>query len=308
MLTKKEQLFPQLVFHLDAVQVRGNLKALQYILAKQNAVMLGHIQQLDCKDICRSLEFLARHAKGGWLPLVVPPLHHRCKRLQGCEGSVTQNAEKIQVGESGTEVAGDGGSEEDYAFDVRATGFASALHKLNGFIFRHHVASSLLPAAAGSAATGTAAAKTPEATAPTATPASATKTASTTKTAKPAAAVATSASEHAREKYPEKKTAQRGNKNDQQNHQDQQNAPQGQSSFGLTHWRRGSARASTSQLDAGIGCDYVRYAGGDEQQGLAVVAAAHHRRRLALEAAHFPVGQDRLETIAHFDSSAPIVN
>src|SRR5215469_3172671 len=194
MLTKKEQLFPQLVFHLDAVQVRGNLKALQYILAKQNAVMLSHVQQLDRKYIRRSLEFLARHAKGGWLPLAVPPLHHRCKRLQGCEGSVTQNAEKIQVGESGTEVAGDGGSEEDYAFDVRATGFASALHKLNGFIFRHHVASSLLPAAAGSAATGTAAAKTPEA-APTAPPAAATKPASTAKTAKPAAAVATSASE-----------------------------------------------------------------------------------------------------------------
>jgi len=50
-LPQQEQLLPQLIFHLHAMQMHCDCYGLQHILPEQNSVVLLHIQQLDTEDI-----------------------------------------------------------------------------------------------------------------------------------------------------------------------------------------------------------------------------------------------------------------
>ena len=82
MLAQQREFFPQLVFHLDAVQVRRNRQTLDHIFAKENAMVLLHIDQLNRKHVNRAFDLVPGHEQGRRLLLRIPPFHGRGKSLQ----------------------------------------------------------------------------------------------------------------------------------------------------------------------------------------------------------------------------------
>src|SRR6266481_3319619 len=98
LLAQQKQLFPKLIFYLDAVQLRRYLEVCQHIFTQQHPVVLLHVHELDGKDVGGAFDLLPRHEQRQSLLLPLPPLRHRSQRLKRLKRTITQNTEQIQVG------------------------------------------------------------------------------------------------------------------------------------------------------------------------------------------------------------------
>ena len=326
MLTEQNEFLPEFVLDLNAVQVGGDTQAGD-ALAIKNAMMLHHVEKFDGEDVGGTLEFMARHAKWRRLLLLIPPFDGWGQRLQGLKRTVAQHAKQVQIGEARVEVSGNGGAEEDDAFEVRPSGLAGAGHEFLQLVFRNHICfvccrecapfgfaqgrgaeeclrpymKHFLPTAAGAAAAGTSAAETSEASAASA--AEAAKSSSATPEA------SATAIKHTGKQNPEQKGTQWGEKDDQDNDDDDRNAAQRDMALrALVASFGGSARLRICELNSGVGGDHFGDAGGDEQQGLTVISALHQRDGFALEAAYLAVGQDGFKAVSDFDAGAAVAD
>src|SRR5580692_9453282 len=138
MLAQQDQLLAQLIFHLYAMQVQGNVQALQRIVAKQNLVMLLHIEQLNSKYVSRALKFLFCQAQRRSLLFAVPPFSRWRQCLQCLKGTVPQNTKQVDVRQSGMKVAGHRRPEQDNALNIRASCFSDSSDKLVNRVGRNH--------------------------------------------------------------------------------------------------------------------------------------------------------------------------
>src|SRR3954470_20915565 len=93
LLTQQNQLFTQLVFHLDAMKMHRNLQPLEYVFTEKQAVMPLHIEQLDRKDVGATVQFGARHHQRRRLFLLIPPFDSGRKGPQGGKRDIAQNTE-----------------------------------------------------------------------------------------------------------------------------------------------------------------------------------------------------------------------
>ena len=260
--------------------------------------MLLHIQQFDGENVRGALEFLAGHAKRRRLLLAVPPLRGRRQSLQRRERTVAQNAEQVQVRQSGMKIARHCRAEQNDALDVRLRPLRGSASQTRQSYLQEPLHPRLLPTAACAAATGTAATKASEA----ATPA---KSAAATK--------ATSSSEAAAStenlgKRSQKRMLRSGvTRMINITTTIAMIPPSDMPPLGCGASPCRSSWLRVGELDSRIRRDDVRDAAGDQQQRLAVVVAAHQRDRFTLKASHLSVGQNRFESVAHFDAGAVIL-
>src|SRR5579872_1597830 len=203
MLAQQGKFLAQFIFHLHAMQVRGNREILHNIIAKHNSMVLLHIQKLYGENIGGAPQFFARDEQRRRLLLRIPPLHGWGKRLQGGIGTVSNHAKQIEVGEFRMEVSRDRRSKEDDALQVCSSRSPQPIDEVVDQFFRNHLHPRSLPTAACAPTAGTSATESTEATAASA----------KTAPAKTAAPVSTATAEHSREKHPEKHAAQ-GRKQD----------------------------------------------------------------------------------------------
>jgi len=68
----------------------------------------------------------------------------------------------------------------------------------------------------------------------------------------------------------------------------------------------GSAGLGVRELNPGITRNHIGNTAGNQEQGLAIVFAAHQWNGFTLEASYLAVGQDRLQTVSHFNTR-PVV-
>ena len=233
-LPQQDEFLAQFIFQLGPMMMHGDLQRAQHFVAKNHAMMMLHIQELDGEHVRRMLQFLPGHDQRRGMFLAMPPLHHRTDGGQVGKRTFAQEAEQVQIGELGLEFPGRGRTVENDALKILTRGLSYTADEFVELFFCDHSETSRLyggrasrpsifdprqnhrrykrpalqnysprlPASAGATAAGTASAKSSK-------PAAAAAEASTA-TVAPASASSNSEQEH-----PEQDLAQRSKQHDQ---------------------------------------------------------------------------------------------